>query len=91
MGDFFQRGYSPWLQRDHSNVILSFNVFSNRISIFHGVNTKTYHLTGEEISMKMKLRKYGDLSYQLTATQQEHPTQDWVSRPLLGINTYMHA
>ena len=42
-------------------------------------SVQTYHLTGEDISMKMKLRKYGDLSYQLTATQQEHPTQDWVS------------
>ena len=34
LGDFFQSGYSPCLQRDYSNVILSFNVFANRISVY---------------------------------------------------------
>lgn len=80
MGDFFSKevtrhGYREITQM--SSCLLTY--FPIGYQYIHGVNTKTYHLTGEEISMKMKVRKYGDLSYQLTATQQEHPTQDWVS------------
>ena len=57
----------------------------------HGFNTETYHLSGEEISMKMQLRRCGYFHYQLMATQQKHRTQDCVRWPPLGINTYIHA
>ena len=45
----------------------------------HAFNTETYHLIGEEISVKMQLRRCGYFHYQLMTTQQEHRTQDWVS------------
>ena len=57
----------------------------------HAFNTETYHLIGEEISVKMQLRRCGYFHYQLMTTQQEHRTQDWVSWSPLGINTYIHA